>query len=162
MERGKNNKTKSSFKMKKNPVKFMRGRGRTAAEVAQDEMSEQGRSGFLGDIIENARGALGGQVATDPVPRPTPEEPQVGQVGMMGVGGNNRYMFGGRGQQQQQLSQAQQRFNEITGQNIFGVKKGIFGMPSRLPSGRMNPMYSGIGGALAFKRKPSGFKMKKK
>ena len=88
-------------------------------------------------------------------------------------------MFGGRGQQLP-MSGPMEHFNRMTGRNNFPTmgqameqmtqntnlatrpKRGIFGMPSQLPSGRMNPMYSGIGSALSFKRKPSGFKMKKK
>ena len=134
---------------------------------------------------------------TQTSPRPQPQNiQQFGQVGMMGAGGSGnsmydravgirdmfrnrarRGMFGNR-TREQKLSRAQQRFNQITGRNVFGIsqaaqqmmqnrnlatpqKTGIFGMPSQLPSGRMNPMYGGIGGALAFKRKPSGFKMKK-
>ena len=92
---------------------------------------------------------------------------------------NRPGFFRGKGQGLQ-TSRPMERFNQMTGRNNFPTmgqaaqqmmpnrnfatnpKRGIFGMPSQLPSGRMNPMYSGIGGALAFKRKPSGFKMKKK
>ena len=186
MERGRNNKTKSSFKMKKTPVKFVRGRGRVTRDPniynpgrpatptggPQEFSPEQMEA--LQDLLQDMR-----ENVTQVNPKPQPQD-EVGQ-----------------------LSQPQQHFNEITGKDNFPTisqaaeqimpnrkpapDTSRYGMPlftnlgylqdtsgSNLgrttfnPSG-FNPLPPGVyergiakRSALSFKRKPSGFKMKKK
>jgi len=136
--------------MKKSPAKLTRGRGRTAAEVAQDKISEQGGSGIFGDMIKNVGSAVEGQVATDPVPRPTPEGPQNIQGGYDGTFlGQDRI----------------DRMNRMS--HLYGNYSGedmdrFYGRMSRREG--FGADYNGYGGRapLAFKSKSSGFKMKKK
>ena len=101
-------------------------------------------------------------------PRPQPQNlQQFGQVGMMGAGGsgNSMYdralavrenainrvgrakragMFGGQ-MRQPQMGRAMEHFNSITGRNNFPLT-----------------LSQAANSFLTFKRKPSGFKMKKK
>tara|TARA_R100000315_G_C5133916_1_gene76546 strand:+ start:39 stop:545 length:507 start_codon:yes stop_codon:yes gene_type:complete len=168
MERGRNNETKSSFKMKKTPAKFIRGRGRTAAEVAQDEMSEQGRSGIFGDMIKNAGSAVEGQVATDPVPRPTPEGPQNIQGGYDGtflsqdkIDRLNQFLGSDYGDKIDTF------FGRMSRREGYGANYSTYGGSGMsMGTGPIAGLYGGRkrapSGPLAFKSKSSGFKMKKK
>tara|TARA_Y100001972_G_C7606821_1_gene304155 strand:+ start:467 stop:1099 length:633 start_codon:yes stop_codon:yes gene_type:complete len=161
--------------------------GRPANPTGQQQQFSPEQMEALQNMLQNMR-----ENVTQVNPRPQP-----GQVGMMGAGGNNRYMFGNRGQQIGQMSRPMERFNRMTGRNNFQTMSqamqqitgktdpnrsniGRFGFgdifnravagtnPSR-PGGM--PPHAGfrgsgktgiIGSALSFKRKPSGFKMKKK
>jgi len=172
MQRGRNNTVKSSFKMKKTPAKLIRGRGRTAAEVAQDEMSEQSGGGIFGDVIENVRGVVDGQVATDPVPRPTPEGPQNIQGGYDGT-----FLGQDRIDRMNRMSHLYGNFSGEDMDRFFGRMSrregygldysGYGGSGMSLGTGTATGYGGGYGGRrrrapLAFKSKSSGFKMKKK